>query len=52
MNEVKKETEYIKVACPCCGKALPMRILDLKGTLRYSVKCRNCKQESEVEIKN
>lgn len=43
--------EYRKIACPCCGKALPVRILHLEGTLRYSVVCRNCKQKSEVEIR-
>lgn len=48
----EKLTRYIKVACPRCGKALPLRILELKGSLRYSILCRNCKETSEVEIKN
>ena len=48
-NDSKKE---VKVVCPQCGKALPVRIIELKGRLRYSIVCRNCKAKSEVEIKD
>lgn len=47
MNE--KET-YTKVVCPQCGKALAVRILELQGRLRYSVRCPECKKVSEVVI--
>lgn len=51
MNE-KCEKKEIKVACPQCGKALPIRILKLEGRLRYSIVCHNCKAKSEVEIQD
>lgn len=41
-----------KVACPLCGKATNVAILHLEGVLRYSLRCRSCKGESEVEIKD
>lgn len=47
-NVIRKE---VKVVCPQCGKALPVRILELNGRLRYSLVCRNCKAKSEVEIR-
>lgn len=50
MSENKSIKKDIKVACPQCGKALPVRILELNGRLRYSIVCRNCKAKSEVEI--
>lgn len=50
MNELEK-TE-IKVVCPQCGKVLPVRIIELKGKLRYSIVCHRCKAKSEIEIEN
>jgi len=40
------------IVCPLCGKAANVRIRHLEGTLRYSLRCRNCKQESEIEIRD
>lgn len=48
----KDSRKYTKVVCPRCGKAIPVRILDLHGSLRYSISCKNCKEISEVEIRN
>lgn len=50
MDEKKSIRKEVKLVCPQCGKALPVRILELKGRLRYSLVCRNCKAKSEVEI--
>lgn len=48
----KKEKKVRKIVCPVCGKATNVSIIGLDGTLRYSLRCRSCKEESEVEIKN
>jgi transcription elongation factor Elf1 len=48
----KKEKKVRKIVCPVCGKATNVSIISLDGTLRYSLRCRSCKEESEVEIKN
>ena len=50
MDEKKSIRKEVKLVCPQCGKAIPVRILELKGRLRYSLVCRNCKAKSEVEI--
>lgn len=50
MSEKSQESKFIKVVCPRCGKAIPMRILSLEGTLRYSIHCRQCKEMSIVEL--
>lgn len=47
-----KEKRIRKIVCPICGKATNVAILHLDGTLRYSLRCRSCKGESEVEIKD
>lgn len=48
MSQEKKT--YIEVRCPSCGKFVGIRILELSGTLRYSLRCKNCKQISTVEL--
>lgn len=48
----KKERKVRKIVCPICGKATNVSIVHLEGILRYSLRCRSCKEESEVEIKN
>jgi len=47
---MSEDRNFIKVVCPRCGKALPMRILAIEGSLRYSIRCTECKKVSEVEI--
>jgi len=49
MVEMEKPT-YYRVCCPNCGKFLKVRILELRGTLRYSLYCTSCKQSSVVEL--
>lgn len=48
----EKEKRIRKIVCPICGKATNVAILHLNGTLRYSLRCRSCKQESEVEVRD
>lgn len=52
MKNERKDRRYRKVVCPMCGKAFPVRILELNGTLRYSLRCKECGGESEIEIKD
>lgn len=46
-----KEKRIRKIVCPQCGKATNVSIEHLEGELRYSLRCRSCKQVSEVTIK-
>lgn len=39
-----------KIVCPRCGKALPLRIIELEGKIKLSLICKNCKQRSEITI--
>ena len=48
----KKEQKLRKIVCPVCGKATNVGIIRLDGVIRYSLKCRSCKNISEVEIKD
>ncbi len=52
MDGKMKTDREVKVVCPQCGKALPVRIMELEGRLRYSIVCRSCKAKSEVEIRD
>lgn len=52
MSEKKAVRKEVKLVCPQCGKALPVRIIELEGRLRYSLVCHKCKAKSEVEIKD
>lgn len=45
-----KDKNVVKVTCPYCGKALPVRILEFSGKLRYSVRCNECKRLGEVTV--
>ena len=49
MNE-KEHIKFTKIACPQCGRPFPVRILDLKGKIRFSVKCKSCGKVSEIAI--
>ena len=46
------EKKLKKIVCPQCGKATNVSIKHLEGTLHYSLRCRSCKQVSEVVIKD
>jgi len=44
------EKTYTKVACPRCGKVLPIRITRLVGDLTYTLRCPECKRVTEVML--
>ena len=48
----KKGNKKVRIVCPICGKPTNVSILHLSGVLRYTLRCRSCKGESEVEIKD
>lgn len=48
----KKEKKVRKIVCPACGKATNVSIIQLDGELRFSLRCRSCKEESEIVLKN
>ena len=49
---MKEDRSYYRVCCPNCGKYMKVRILELEGTLRLSMRCPSCKQESTLELKD
>lgn len=49
---MEKEKRVMKIVCPRCGKATNVAIIHLDGILRFSLRCRSCKKESEVEIRD
>lgn len=48
----KKEQKVSKIVCPRCGKATNVSIKHLDGEVTYTIRCRSCKEESEVTLKN
>lgn len=42
----------VQVRCPLCGKAFPVRVNELKGSLRLSVRCPHCKRISEIALQD
>jgi len=50
MWKTMEKPTYYRVCCPNCGKFLKVRILELRGTLRYSLYCTSCKRSSVVEL--
>lgn len=49
---MKESPAYYRVCCPNCGKYMKVRILDLEGTVRLSLRCPSCKQDSTLELKD
>ncbi len=52
MAEKDTQMRFTKIACPQCGKPFPVRIIQLNGRLRYSIRCKSCGKISEIEIEN
>lgn len=50
--EQKTPERAAKLACPACGKALPVRIVKLSGEMRCTVRCPRCGRVSVVEMKD
>ena len=50
--EQKTPERAAKLACPACGKSLPVRIVRLSGEMRCTVRCPRCGRVSVVEMKD
>ncbi|MBR4757519.1 MAG: hypothetical protein IK084_01785 [Bacteroidaceae bacterium] len=42
----------VQINCPLCKKSFPVRVQELSGTLRLSVRCPHCKRTSEVFLQS
>lgn len=48
----KGEMKGVQVVCPRCRKQFPVRVQELSGTIRLSVRCPNCKKVSEIILQD
>ena len=48
----KGEVKGVQVACPRCRKQFPVRVQELSGTIRLSVRCPNCKKVIEIILQD
>lgn len=48
----KAENKGVQISCPLCGKKIPVRVQELSGKLRLSVRCPNCKRVSEIQLQD
>ena len=48
----KVEPKGVQIACPRCRKQFPVRVKELSGELRISVRCPNCKRVSEIILQD
>ena len=48
----ENEEKGVQVRCPLCGKTFPVRVKELKGVLRLSVRCPQCKRVSSLELQD
>lgn len=48
----KRAIKGVQITCPLCKKPLPVRVQELEGKVRVSVRCPNCKQISEIALQD
>jgi len=48
----KSENKGVQINCPLCGKRFPVRVQELSGKIRLSVRCPNCKRVSEIQLQD
>lgn len=51
MNE-RTENKGVQINCPLCKKPFPVRVQELSGRLRLSVRCPHCKRISEIALQD
>lgn len=51
-RRMENEEKGTQVRCPLCGKTFPVRVKELRGTLRLSVRCPHCKRISEIALQD
>ena len=44
--------KFNKIVCECCGKVLPVVIINIDGEVEFSVFCRYCKSTTIVKLPN
>lgn len=47
-----KEKKAVQIHCPTCGKSFPVRVDELQGRLRLSVRCPHCKRIGTIELQD
>lgn len=51
-TQMEDNKKGVQVHCPLCGKTFPVRVDTLKGKLRLSVRCPQCKRVSSLELQD
>ena len=51
-NDMESNDNGVQVRCPLCGKMIPVRVKELRGMLRLSVRCPQCKRVSNIELQD
>ncbi|MBO4924512.1 MAG: hypothetical protein J5382_10380 [Bacteroidales bacterium] len=49
---MKRSENGVQVRCPLCGKTIPVRVDELRGNLRLSIRCPQCKRVSNIELQD
>ena len=50
--ESEKKIEGMQLRCPVCNNTLPVRIVELEGKARISIRCPHCKRKSMLELQD
>ena len=48
----KTDNRGVQINCPLCKKPFPVRVQELVGSLRLSVRCPHCKRISEITLRD
>ncbi len=48
----KGANKGVQINCPLCKKPFPVRVQELTGRLRLSVRCPHCKRISEIALQD
>lgn len=46
----KSANTGVQIVCPLCKQTFPVRVQELTGKLRLSVRCHHCKRISELTL--
>lgn len=52
MDEQAQKIKGVQISCPLCKKSFPVRVQELSGRIRLSVRCPHCKRTSEVSLQS
>lgn len=48
----KGANKGVQIICPLCKKSFPIRVQELVGKIRFSVRCPHCKRISEIALQD